>query len=59
MMWQPIENADKGNSSKEIIGSRWYGGKMTKEPFITFWSPTLGRFYCGPTHFIPMPEPPL
>lgn len=55
--WQPIAAAPV-ETSAEILGCRWYNGKMTKEPFITFWSLTLGRFYLNPTHFIHLPEPP-
>jgi hypothetical protein len=57
MKWLPIENAPN-ETGVEILGSCWAEGVMIKEPFITFWSPTLNRFYCRPTHYIPMPEPP-
>lgn len=60
--WQPIETAQK-KAGIEIIGTRWAfrDGKATciREPFISFWSPTLNKFYCDPTHFIPLPEPPV
>ncbi len=55
--WQPIETAER-QPGEEILGSRWYDGRMIKEPFITFWSPTLGKFYVDPTHWMPLPEPP-
>ena len=55
--WQAIETAKKA-AGVEIIGSHWADGIMTREPFISFWSPTLGKFYVDPTHWIPMPEPP-
>lgn len=55
--WRPIETADK-TSGAEILGSRWHNGRMTKEPFISFWSPTLSKFYCDPTHFMPLPSAP-
>lgn len=56
--WYVIDKAPK-ISGKEIIGCRWAGGHMTKEPFITFWSTTLHKFYASPTHWIPMPYPPV
>ncbi len=43
---------------QEILGCRWGGNKMTKEPFVTFWSPTLNKFFVDPTHWVPMPDPP-
>ena len=56
--WRPIGEAAH-LAGTEIIGSRWYDGKMMKQPFVTFWSPTLNKFYCDPTHWIPMiPAPP-
>jgi hypothetical protein len=59
--WQPIETAPK--EVIEIIGIRFVrdeGGKMicTREPFVSFWSPSLNKFYCDPTHWIEMPERP-
>jgi hypothetical protein len=56
--WQPIETAPKV-SGKEIIGTRWAGGVCIREPFVSFWSPMLNKFYCDPTHYIPMACPPL
>ncbi len=41
----PSEDSTKG-------AFRWV---YIKEPFVTFWSPTLNKFYCNPTHWIPMP----
>ena len=55
--WQDIETAPK-EPGKEILGSRWYGETMIKEPFITFWSPTLNKFYVDPTHWMPLPSCP-
>lgn len=55
--WRPIAEAPQA-SGVEIIGTRWFGGKCVREPFISFWSPTLNKFYCDPTHFILMPEAP-
>lgn len=55
--WQPMELAPR-KAGAEILGVRYAGGVMKKEPFITFWSPTLDRFYCDPTHWIALPEPP-
>lgn len=55
MQWQPIETAPK---DKEIIGSKWAESVMIKEPFISFWSPTLGKFFASPTHWIEMPDRP-
>ena len=61
--WQPIETAPKV-AGVEIIGTRWAfsdDGKATciREPFISFWSPSLNKFYCDPTHFILLPSPPV
>jgi hypothetical protein len=56
--WQPIDAAPKV-SGKEIIGTRWAGGVCIREPFVSFWSPTLNKFYCDPTHYIQMACPPL
>ncbi len=60
--WQPIKTAPKV-AGTDIIGSRWYpdsDGKMTcvREYFVSFWSPTLNKFYCDPTHWMPAPPPP-
>ncbi len=52
--WIPIVDASK-IAGKEMIGIRRLDGKAS-DPFITFWSPTLNKFYCDPTHFIPMPK---
>lgn len=49
--WVPIGEAPRA-VGEEIVGCRWHDGVMTKEPFISFWSPTLGKFYCDPTHYI-------
>ena len=61
MDWQPIETAPRV-PGKKILGAYWYKkeGKwtMSRDPFISFWSPTLNKFYCDPTHFIEMPGPP-
>ena len=62
--WDPIATAPKGNDEKlvEVLGCCWtkLAGRwvMSKELFITFWSPTLGKFYCSPTHWTPLPDPP-
>jgi hypothetical protein len=56
MNWQHIDDAPKDGS--EILGVRYYNRAMSKEPFLTFWSPTLNRFYLSPTHWIPIPELP-
>ena len=52
--WRPIAEADRV-SGKEILGVRWastpQGWVCTRSPFISFWSPTLRKFYCDPTHF--------
>ncbi len=62
--WLPISEAPKGTDDKlvEILGCNWsrIGGRlvMSKEPFITFWSPTLGKFYCSPTHWVTLPAEP-
>lgn len=53
--WQPIEVAPR-ESGVEILGVRIAGDKMLREPFISFWSPTLNKFYCDPTHYILMPR---
>ena len=59
--WRPIIDAPH-LTGVEIIGSRWAdnGERFVciREPFVSFWSPTLGKFYCNPTHFWPMPLPP-
>lgn len=55
--WQPIGDAPK-ESGIEILGVRYHNGKMTKEPFITFWSPTLHKFYVDPTHWVKLPDKP-
>jgi hypothetical protein len=55
--WQPIETAPK-EPIQEVIGVRFASDVMTKEPFITFWSPSLQRFYLNPTHWMPLPPPP-
>jgi hypothetical protein len=61
--WMPIETAEKV-AGIEILGTRWgFDGKgkatCIQEPFISFWSPTLNKFYCSPTHWIPSPKPPV
>jgi hypothetical protein len=53
--WQPIEVAPR-EAGVEILGVRIAGDKMLREPFISFWSPTLNKFYCDPTHYILMPR---
>ena len=55
--WRPIETAQKITGA-EIIGVIFVGAKMQKEPFITFWSPSLQKFYCNPTHWMPLPKAP-
>lgn len=55
--WQPIETAKK-IPGKEILGCRWHDGIMKKEPFVTFWSPSLNKFFVDPTHWVEMPDPP-
>jgi len=63
MEWKPIETA-KRNAGVEIIGTRWAfdkdRGRMVciNEPFVSFWSPTLGKFFANPTHYIDMPSSP-
>lgn len=56
--WKPIARAEK-HVGKEILGSVWAEQTMIREPFVSFWSPTLNKFYCSPTHYIDMPEPPV
>ena len=64
MQWDSIDTAPKGTDDQlsEILGCCWsyIEGRayMSKEPFITFWSPTLDKFYCSPTHWVPLPDPP-
>ena len=61
--WQLISDAPTV-AGIEILGSRWYWSDekdrmiCVREPFVSFWSPTLGKFYCDPTHFIHMPGTP-
>lgn len=55
--WLPIEVA-LHDAGTELLGSRWSNGVMTKEPFVTFWSPTMGKFYNNPTHWIQFPDAP-
>jgi len=52
--WMLIEKADK-IAGKEILGVRFFDGVMKIEPFISFWSPTLGKFYCNPNYYIELP----
>ncbi len=60
--WFHIGSAPK--ISGEFIGTRWGWSetlqKMVciREPFISFWSPTLNKFYCDPTHWAPLPRTP-
>jgi len=56
-VWQPIAKAEK-ETGKEIIGGRFVEGVMIRDPFISFWSPTLNRLYCEPTHWLPLPQTP-
>jgi hypothetical protein len=60
-VWQPINTA-KQDVSIEIIGARFAseGEKATciKEPFVSFWSPSLNKFFAGPTHWTVLPAPP-
>lgn len=51
--WQPISTAPKDVT--EFIGCKIYEGKLLDAPILSFWSPTLNRFYCNPTHWIPLP----
>ena len=55
--WQPIATAPRV-TGKEILGSKWHDGVMIREPFISFWSPSLSKFFAGPTHWMPLPTPP-
>lgn len=54
-VWKPIAEAPH-DVGREILGVIRRGSVVIKEPFISFWSPTMGRFYCSPTHYIDMPE---
>jgi hypothetical protein len=56
LRWLPIGQAEM-ETGKEILGVRFHGGIMTKEPFISFWSPSLNKFYLSPTHYQPMTIP--
>lgn len=63
--WMPIETAPK-HAGTEIFAARFglhADGVTTmciREPFVSFWSPSLGKFYCDPTHWLcvvpPMPD---
>ena len=60
--WKPIESAPRENC-KEFIGTMWAfneDGKPVclKEPFISFFSPSLNKFFASPTHWMPLPSPP-
>ena len=55
--WLPIKSAKK-IAGREILGSRWIAGTMIREPFVSFWSPTMNKWYVDPTHWVPMPEAP-
>ena len=55
MKWIKAADFDKA-TGKEAIGVQYIGTRMVREPFITFWSPSLGRFYGNPTHCISIPE---
>ncbi len=56
--WLTIDSAPK-LVGREILGSAWSNGRMVREPFITFWSPTMQKFYANPTHWVPLPLPPI
>lgn len=49
--WKPIKDAPH-IPGREIIGII-VGGS---DPFTSFWSPTLNRFYREPTHYIDFPS---
>lgn len=55
--WRPISLAEK-ETGVEILGIKILDDRIVKEPFVTFWSPTLNKFYCEPTHYIDMPLAP-
>jgi hypothetical protein len=59
--WQPIETAEKV-AGKEILGSKWsWNGSrmvMVRDPFVTFWSDTQGKFQYAPTHWTESAETP-
>lgn len=57
MQWNPISEAKK-TPGLEILGVDIRGGKIFREPYLTFWSPTLQKFYCSPTHWVPFPDMP-
>jgi len=54
--WQPIESAPK-ERSVEFIGVRKQEHGWS-DPFVSFWSPTLNKFYCSPSHWIAWPADP-
>lgn len=54
--WQTIDSAPR--EPRAIIGTIWHENAMMRSPFITFWSPSLGKFFANPTHWIPLPAPP-
>lgn len=57
MEWKPIATAPKV-AGKEIMAATFalhVDGKSTycqRDPFVSFWSPTLGKFFAGPTHWL-------
>jgi hypothetical protein len=60
MKWQPIETAPQ--DGREILASKWakQGDRMVcvRDPFMSFWSASLGKFQYGPTHWSEAPETP-
>ena len=59
--WRPIETAPR-DPAIQIIAVRFVfeGGKTTciKDPFISFWSPSLNKFFAGPNYWTPLPAAP-
>jgi hypothetical protein len=55
--WLPIETAPRENST-EILGCCYAERRMVREPFVSFWSPTLNKFFGSPNYWVPLPKLP-
>jgi hypothetical protein len=55
--WQTMETAPRENST-EFLGCNYVEGRMVREPFVSFWSPTLNKFFGSPNYWVPIPKLP-